>query len=89
MGCLLTVRIGFGRVGESVARAFSNFDLVALFKCLKTDLVFSLWPTHSVRETTREPEHLFYSNLKHGTCVRNAVPLIHAGDATKQESRGS
>jgi hypothetical protein len=89
MGCLTTVRIGFGRVGESVARGFFNFDLVVLFKRLKTGLVFSLWPTHSARETAREPEHLFYSNLKHGTCDRNAIPLIHASDATKQESRRS
>lgn len=89
MDCLLTVRIGFGRVAESVARGFFNFDLVVLFKRPRTGLVFSLWPTHSARETAREPEHLFYSNHKHGTCTRNAVPLIHASDATKQEPRGS
>lgn len=38
MGRLLAASTGVGRVGESVTRAFIDFDLVVLFKCLETGL---------------------------------------------------
>ncbi len=38
MGRLLAASTGVGRVGESVTRAFIDFDLVVLFKYLETGL---------------------------------------------------